>query len=88
MKRKHRIIGVHVTDRAKDAIRVQSILTEHGCNIRTRLGLHDAGETHCSPGGVLLLEVVGDDGACDALAAKLAGLEGVEVKRMEFDHQD
>ena len=37
----HRIVGIHVTDRAQAAGRVQEILSKYGKNIRTRLGLHD-----------------------------------------------
>ena len=82
--KQHLILGVHVTDRVKDVPKIQAILTEYGCNIRTRLGLHDADDTRCSPGGVIVLELVGDAARCGQLARKLAAVKGVEVKKMAF----
>ena len=34
MKGKHTILGAHVQDRAKGAVKVQKILTEYGCIIK------------------------------------------------------
>ncbi len=82
--KQHLILGVHVTNRVKEVPKVQAILTEYGCSIRTRLGLHDADEKSCSPCGVILLELVGDVKRCGQLARKLARVEGVEVKKMAF----
>ena len=82
---KHAILGIHVTDRVKHAVEVQNLLTQYGCNIRTRLGLHEA-ESVCSPKGLILLEMCGDDAVCDELAEKLVAIEGVEVKTMVFAH--
>jgi len=83
MKR-HLILGVHVPNRVKDAPKIQALLTEYGCNIRTRLGMHDADDTRCSPGGLLVLELVGDATRCGQLARKLASVRGIEVKKMAF----
>ncbi|HPC58781.1 MAG TPA: hypothetical protein PK689_07270 [Kiritimatiellia bacterium] len=75
------ILGVHVAQRTKHTARVQRILTDFGCSIRTRIGLHDAGDGFCSPNGLILLEVV--DRAGD-LSAALAKVPGVTVKKMAF----
>lgn len=80
----HLILGVHVTDRVTEVPRIQALLTEYGCSIRTRLGLHDADDKRCSPGGVILLELVGDRARCGQLARKLAVVKGVEVKKIVF----
>jgi len=82
---KHIILGVHITNRLKRASEVQQLLTQYGCNIKTRLGLHEV-ENVCSPTGVLLLEMYGEDAVCFELADKLAAVEGVEVQRMVFGH--
>lgn len=86
MKERHLIFGVHITERAKLAQAVQHVLTEYGCHIKTRLGLHEVNASYCSPNGLILLEMVGDDATCDELAGKLAAIEGVEVQRMVFEH--
>ncbi len=86
MLQKHVIVGIHVSNRLNDACDVQKVLTEFGCNIRTRIGLHDADGSYCSPSGVLLLELVGDDEHCNGLISRLSSMKGLEVKAMTFDH--
>ena len=86
MDEKHHILGVHITDRVKKAGDVQKVLTEFGCNIKTRIGLHDVQEGYCSPGGVILLEILGGDAACGQIRSRLTAVEGVEVQAMVFDH--
>jgi len=83
---KHVIIGVHITDRIQHVDPVQQLLTETGCSIKTRLGLHDADENFCSPNGLLLLEMIGDDATHDDMIGKLNNIEGVEAQKMVFDH--
>lgn len=82
----HFILGVHITDRLKDAATVQRLLTEYGTHIKTRLGLHEVEPGSASPQGLVLLEVVGDAPVCEGLAAKLNAIEGVEVQQMVFTH--
>lgn len=83
---KHIILGVHITDRIHHVDPVQHLLTEYGCSIRTRLGLHEADTGFCSPNGLLLLEMTDDDTRCGELMSKLNAIEGVEVKQMTFEH--
>lgn len=84
--KKHIILGVHITDRIHHVESVQHLLTEYGCSIRTRLGLHEADKGFCSPNGLLLLEMTDDENTADQLVARLNTIEGVEVKKMVFDH--
>lgn len=83
---KHIVIGLHLTDRIKEAGEVQRILSQYGCSIRTRLGLHDVSQQYCSPSGVILLEMYGDEGPINEMAGKLESIEGVELQRMVFAH--
>ena len=82
----HLIFGIHVTDRTKQAGKVQELLTQYGCQIKTRVGLHHVDETTCSQSGVILLEMFGEEATCRELGAKLRGLAGVDVQQMEFAH--
>ncbi len=84
--KKHVILGVHITDRIHHVSDVQHLLTEYGCSIRTRLGLHEADQGFCSPNGLLLLEMTDDENTADQLAQKLNAIEGVEAKKLTFDH--
>ena len=83
MDRTH-VVGVVVTDRFTNAAGVQKILTEHGCNIKTRLGLHDVNEDVCSRRGLLLLELFGAEDECNLLVSKLKDIDGIQVQEMVF----
>ena len=69
MADKHNILAIHVTDRLKNAVEVQKVFTEFGCNIKTRVGLHDVAGDVCAPGGVVILELVGPGTVADEIAA-------------------
>ncbi|MDO4575453.1 MAG: hypothetical protein Q4D98_09615 [Planctomycetia bacterium] len=80
----HYILGIHTRNRISQASQVQSLLTEYGCNIRTRLGLHRVADGVCALDGVILLELFGDTATCDELFDKLSAVEGVDVQKMVF----
>jgi hypothetical protein len=79
---KHSIFGVHITHRTENVPALQATLTKYGCNIRTRLGIHDADATSCSPSGLVLLDVFGPE--TEDFYGELQELKGVNVQRMEF----
>ena len=79
---KKTILGVHVAQRTKHTAKVQKILSDYGCSIRTRVGLHEAGTDFCSPNGLILLEMVS---AAAELAAALSAVPGITVKKMVFE---
>ena len=83
---KHIVYGVHVADRLEHIGEVQKVLSEYGCNIKTRLGLHEVSETCCSSNGVLILEMFGNESRCTEMFDKLNAVTGVEVQQMVFDH--
>jgi hypothetical protein len=83
---KHIILGIHVANRPNHVPQVQALLTEYGCSIRTRIGLHDTGTGFCSPNGLILLEMTDDESRANELMKKLNAVDGVEVKQMTFDH--
>ena len=85
-KKNHIILGVHITDRITHAQKVQQLLTQYGCNIKTRIGLHDVDGQKCSTNGLVILELIGETETCNKLAEELNSLEGVEVQKMIFDH--
>jgi len=83
---KHTILGIHITNRMTRAQDVQKVFSEFGCNIRTRLGLHDVAKSACSPNGLILLEIVGKDAEIARMAKKLKAIKGVQIKKMVFTH--
>jgi hypothetical protein len=79
---KHTIFGIHISHRTENVPAVQACLTKYGCNIRTRLGIHDADATSCSPSGLVLVDVFGAE--TEEFYKELAGLKGVGLQRMDF----
>ncbi|MBT3278474.1 MAG: hypothetical protein HN909_05690 [Phycisphaerales bacterium] len=79
----HTILGIHITDRLEEAVPVQQALTEFGNTIKTRLGLHEPGD---SKNGLVLLEVVAEAEKIQQICDKLNAIDGVEVQTMVFHH--
>jgi hypothetical protein len=80
----HHIFGIHVVNRPENIPAVQACLTKYGCNIRTRLGIHDASDSACSPSGLILVDAFGDEATVEAFYQELQNLKGVELNRMDF----
>jgi hypothetical protein len=83
---RHIVLGIHITDRIRHAQKVQDLFTEYGCSIKTRIGLHTVSDKFCSPNGLVLLEMAGDEKPIFELIDKLGDIEGVDVKKMVFEH--
>jgi hypothetical protein len=79
------ILGVQVTNRVERVPDVQALFTEYGCNIKTRLGLHQVSESTCSTVGLMILEMHGDESKANELESKLATISGVHVQKMVFE---
>lgn len=81
---RYTIFGIHVHDHSKTAKEVQDILTEYGCNIQTRVGVHQVQDNTCSPNGVILIQFLGDEEKAGEFQSSLESVEGVEVQKMLF----
>lgn len=79
------VLGIQVTNRLEKVLDVQKVLTDYGCNIRTRLGLHEVSAKMCSPLGLLILDTWGDEADIIAMEKKLKKIPGLVVKKMIFD---
>jgi hypothetical protein len=86
MQPNHIILGIHINDRVREVQFVQQAFTEYGCYIKTRIGLHHVDENFCSPRGLILLEMYGDESKSGELVERLSKIEGVEVQKMVFSH--
>ncbi len=78
------ILAVKVDGRTSNAVHVQEILTKYGCNIKTRVGFHEASESHCAMDGVIILQLFGEDDVAEAMCGELDKLEGVSPKIIGF----
>jgi hypothetical protein len=79
------ILGIQITNRMTKAPEVQKLFTKYGCNIKTRLGLHDVTDNLCSPSGLVLLEMFGSEQEILQMEKELKGIEGVNVQKMIFE---
>lgn len=82
----HLIFGIHTRNRLSQSAGIQQLLSEYGCSIRTRIGLHGVHDGVCAVDGVILLEMYGERTVCEELFTKLSALPGVEVQKMVFSH--
>ena len=74
------VLVVLIHKRRSAAVKVQRILTEFGCIIKTRLGIHDGVIDKCSDTGLLILELAGENKQKKELSGKLNKLSGVKTK--------
>jgi hypothetical protein len=79
------IVAILQENRVETAPKVQDILTEYGCSIRMRLGLHDAAIGSCSSTGLILLQMCGEGSTIKEMEQKLQKLPSVKVKSMSLD---
>lgn len=79
------IMAVLQEKRVETAAKVQAVLTQYGCYIRLRLGLHDNTADLCSADGLILLQVCGENGVVEQLQAELQAIPAVKVKWMALD---
>jgi len=76
---------VMVVGKRRDiAVKIQEILTESGCIIKTRLGIHDGVGNTCSDEGLIILELVGSSQEKKKLAKNLDALYGVKTKLVDL----
>ena len=78
------IIGIKLEERCKSALELQKILTDFGCSIKTRLGLHMHSDGACTNYGIILLELA-DDVMLKDLETELCKIENIEIQKMIFN---
>ena len=76
------IMAVTIDPRSAHAPQVQTILTKHGCIIKTRLGLHEVNQNSCSEEGLIILHIHSSLDEIKILENELVDVEGVKVKYM------
>ena len=76
----YQVILIKIDSRSTEATKVQNILTEFGCNIKVRLGLHEVSKEYCANDGLIILEVDGTDVELKSIIGELNAIEYVEAK--------
>ena len=76
------ILGVKVPAQSPHIIEIQNTLLKYGGPIKTRLGLHNAGDDESKPFGIVLLEMYGEEREIALFEADLLRHPIVYVHRM------
>jgi hypothetical protein len=74
------ILILSVQKRKTCAVKVQGILTDSDCVIKTRLGICDSSSNSCSDTGLIILELTSEENAIKNLITKLKKIEGIKIK--------
>jgi len=78
------IMAVTIDPRSAHAPQVQTVLTKHGCIIKTRIGLHEVSQKSCSEEGLIILHIHSSLDEIKVLENELLDIEGVKVKYMSL----
>ncbi|NFH70758.1 hypothetical protein FDA33_18225 [Clostridium botulinum] len=76
------IMAVTIDPRSAHAPEVQTILTKHGCIIKTRVGLHEVSKNSCSEQGLIILHIHSSLEEIKVFEKDLLKVHGVKVKYM------
>ena len=79
------IIGIKLNNRKETSHQLQEILSDFGCFIKTRLGLHSTNNGFCRENGIILLEVINAQ-IVPTLQKALCSIEGIELQQMVFEN--
>ncbi|MDD2227802.1 MAG: hypothetical protein PHY48_00135 [Candidatus Cloacimonetes bacterium] len=77
----YKVVLIKIDHRSTEASVVQDILTQYGCNIKVRLGLHEVSKEFCANDGLIVLEV---EGKQDELTAMLTALKAVNYVQAQI----
>ena len=77
------ILGVKLQNRDNTSHEFQKIVSDFGCIIKTRLGLHSLQGGFCTSYGIILLEIT-DDKRLPEFETALLKIDKIEIKSMTF----
>ncbi|HOD17071.1 MAG TPA: hypothetical protein PLF50_00250 [Candidatus Cloacimonadota bacterium] len=80
----YKIILIKIDHRSQEAELVQKVLTEYGCNIKVRLGLHEVSAEKCAQDGMIILHVEGKPKELNELVEKLNQLNYVKAQLLKM----
>ena len=79
------VIGIRMDNRVGNAAAFQKVLTENGCKIKARLGLHEVSEDLCATDGVIVLQPYGEKEEVEQLVKSLNALDGIKAKLIDLN---
>lgn len=79
------VIGIRMDNRVGNASAFQQVLTQNGCKIKARLGLHEVSEDLCATDGVIILQPYGEKEEIEQLVKALNALDGITAKLIDLN---
>ncbi len=80
------LMAIRIENREASAVKIQQVLTKHGCKIRMRLGIHDQDDPNvCSLSGTLIVQLCCTAEEGRAVEADLVKIDGVKAKFVNFE---
>jgi hypothetical protein len=79
----YNVMAILINQRSKKAVKMQEVLTKHGCLIKMRLGLHEA-DNVCAEDGLVLLQLTGENSEIEILKNDLNAIDGIKAKTMNI----
>lgn len=73
------LMAIVMNHRRENAKSLQDVMTKYGCEIKVRLGLHEAGDV-CSDNGLIVLQLTNNDDEIKNFEAELNALAGINAK--------
>ena len=78
------LLILSVAKRKETAVKVQEILTDSECMVKTRLGIH-SGDAACQDNGIIILEMAPSSyEKIKELIQMLGDIDGVKVKQVSI----
>ena len=81
-----RLLGIHITDRIKEAGLLPKVLSNYSHCIKTRLGFHELTVEVCSRKAYIIIQLTGKPEEWNELENKLNNINGLLVKKMSFNY--
>lgn len=82
-ERKEIVMVIKARNRRETIDNFQKVLTEFGCIIKMRLGLHEAGDV-CSDEGLIILQLVDEGDMRAKFEDELDKLDGISFKTVQI----
>jgi len=80
----YKVVLIKIDHRSSEATKVQGILTQYGCSIKVRLGLHEVSRDYCANDGLVVLEIDAASTELDEMLKALNAVDYVQARLIEM----
>jgi len=80
----YKVVLIKIDHRSSEATKVQGILTQYGCSIKVRLGLHEVSRDYCANDGLVVLEIDAASNELDEMLKALNAVDYVQARLIEM----